>query len=85
MTIVAVKKLSVALDERVAEQVASEARVEGISVSAWLNRAAENALKITQGLRAVAEYEAEYGAFTDEERAWADEQLDRVLGQTGRP
>jgi hypothetical protein len=78
MKVVTVKKLSVALDERVAEQVASEAGAEGISVSAWLNRAAENALKITRGLRAVAEVEAEIGPFTDEDRAWADEQLDRL-------
>ena len=71
-----VKKLSVALDERVAEAAAASAERQGLSLSAWLNRAAQNALALEDGLAAVAEWEAEYGAFTAEEIAAADAVLD---------
>lgn len=80
MTFVTVKKLSVALDAEVAEEAARAAEAEGISLSAWLTRAARKALKIKAGLAAVREYEAEFGAFTEEERARARAELDEVLG-----
>ena len=73
---VGVKKLSVALDERVAEAAAASAERLGLSLSAWLNRAAQNALAVEDGLAAVAEWEAEHGAFTAEEIAAADAVLD---------
>lgn len=73
-----VKKLSVALDERVAEAAAASAERLGLSLSAWLNHAAEKALAIEDGLAAVAEWEAEHGAFTAEEIAAADAALDVV-------
>jgi hypothetical protein len=71
-----VKKLSIALDERVAEAAAASAERHGLSLSAWLNRAAQNALAVEYGLAAVAEWEAEHGAFTAEEIAAADAILD---------
>jgi hypothetical protein len=71
-----VKKLSIALDERVAEAAAASAERHGLSLSAWLNRAAANALAVEDGLAAVAEWEAEHGAFTAEEIAAADAVLD---------
>jgi hypothetical protein len=71
-----VKKLSVALDERVAEAAAASAERHGLSLSAWLNRAAQNALAVEDGLAAVAEWEAEHGAFTAEEIAAAEAVLD---------
>lgn len=71
-----VKKLSVALDERVAEAASTSAERQGLSLSAWLNRAAENALAIEQGLTAVAEWEAEHGALSAAELAAADAVLD---------
>lgn len=74
----AVKKLSVALDETVAAQVVHAAERVGLSVSAWLNHAAENELAIEAGLDAVRDWEAEHGALTDEELAAADSLLDRV-------
>ncbi|MGQ0804759.1 MAG: hypothetical protein ACT4PI_12970 [Actinomycetota bacterium] len=76
----AVKKLSIALDADVAAAAARSAEVEGISLSAWLTRAARKALKIEAGLAGVREYEEEFGAFTEEERARARAELDRVLG-----
>lgn len=71
-----VKKLSIALDERVAEAAAASAERHGLSLSAWLNRAAKDALAVEDGLAAVAEWEAEHGAFTAEEIAAADAVLD---------
>jgi hypothetical protein len=72
-----VRKLSVALDEQVAEAAAASAERHGLSLSAWLNRAAENALVVEDGLAAVAEWEAEHGALTAEELDAADAVLDR--------
>ncbi len=43
------------------------AEAEGVSVSAWMTAAAKHALKLRDGLAAVAEWEAEHGAFTEEE------------------
>jgi len=48
-----VKKLSVALHDTFAARVAQAAKRAGVSVSAWLNRAAENELSIGAGLDAV--------------------------------
>jgi predicted transcriptional regulator len=74
----AVKKLSVALDDAVAAQVARAAARQGVSVSAWLNHAAENELAIEAGLDAVREWEADHGTLTAEELAAADSLLDRI-------
>jgi hypothetical protein len=71
-----VKKLSVALDDRVARAAAASAERHGLSLSAWLNRAAESALAIEDGLAAVAEWEAEHGALTAAELREADAILD---------
>jgi hypothetical protein len=72
-----VKKLSVAFDPIVAERAAAAAEREGLSLSAWINAAAERALRIEDGLAAVAEYESEHGTLTDEQLAQADEVLDQ--------
>ena len=74
----AVKKLSVALEESVAEGAAEMARERGISLSAWLNEAAEKALKIEQGLAAVAEWEAENGPISEDAQRWADDVMKRL-------
>jgi hypothetical protein len=81
MAAMAVKKLSVALDGKVAEAAAVSAERQGLSLSAWLNRAAENALAIEEGLAAVAEWEAEHGALTSAELAAADAVLDASRGR----
>lgn len=71
-----VRKLRVALDDGVAQAAVASAERQGLSLSAWLNRAAESALAIEDGLAAVAEWEAEHGALTAGERAVADAMLD---------
>lgn len=80
----AVKKLSVALDDTVAAQVALAAERAGLSVSAWLNHAAANELSIEAGLDAVREWEADHGELTPEELAAADSLLDRVTAAARR-
>jgi alkylhydroperoxidase family enzyme len=77
----AVKKLSIALDPDVADAAASAAEISGQSLSAWLNDAARTRLRVEDGLAAVAEWEAEQGPLTAEERAAADRQLDELVGR----
>lgn len=77
----AVKKLSIALDPDVADAAASAAEISGQSLSAWLNDAARTRLRVEDGLVAVAEWEAEQGRLTAEERAAADRQLDELVGR----
>lgn len=77
----AVKKLSIALDPDVADAAASAAETSGQSLSAWLNDAARTRLRVEDGLAAVAEWEAEQGPLTAEERAAADRQLDVLIGR----
>ena len=48
-------------------QVLDAAAHCGVSVSAWIADAARLALKIRDGLAAVAEWETEHGAFTEAE------------------
>lgn len=79
-----VKKLSVALDESVASAAQRSAERSGLSLSAWLNRAASHALTVEEGLRAVAEWEREHGAFTEQELRQADHFLDSVAKRPRR-
>ena len=60
-------KLAITVDPEVHERVVAAAAAEGVSVSAWMTAAARHALKLQDGLAAVAEWEAEHGAFTEEE------------------
>jgi len=76
MMIMAVQKLSVSLDESVAERAATAAERHGLSLSAWLNAAAERALVLEAGLAAVRDWEADHGVLSDQELAWADAVLD---------
>lgn len=60
-------KLAITVDPEVHDRVVAAAAAEGVSVSAWMTAAARHALKLRDGLAAVAEWEAEHGAFTEEE------------------
>jgi hypothetical protein len=82
---VGVRKVSVSLDEDAFRAAEAAAGAAGISLSAWLSRAARHLAGIEDGLRAVAEYEAEYGPFSEEDRRRADEILDRLgVGRDAR-
>ena len=76
-----VKKLSVALDPDVANAAALAAEDSGQSLSGWLNDAARIRLRVEDGLAAVAEWEAEQGVLSAEERAAADGRLDELIGR----
>jgi hypothetical protein len=58
-------KLAITVDADVHEQVIAAAADEGISVSAWMTKAARGALLVRDGLRAVAEWEKEHGPLSE--------------------
>jgi hypothetical protein len=70
--LMSVRKISVALDESTAQAASEAAARGGVSLSSWLNHAAERALRIDEGLRAVQAWEAENGALTAGELTAAD-------------
>jgi hypothetical protein len=70
------QKLSIALEEPVARAAREAAARRGISLSAWLNQASVSALRIEDGLRGVAEWEAEHGPLSEEDLAKARAVLD---------
>lgn len=49
--------------------------MHGESVSAWVDRAARQALGVEDGLAAMDDYELEFGTFTAEELAEADRMI----------
>ena len=68
-------KLAITVDSDVHEEVIRAATREKVSVSAWMTAAARRALRIRDGLAAVAEWEQEHGPFTDRELAAARKQV----------
>jgi len=76
-----VTKRSVSLDAAVAAAVELAADEAGVSFSAWLGEAARHQLRISEGLRAVEEWESEAGGLTDEERAAGELLLGHLLGE----
>ena len=74
-----VTKRSVSLNDEVAALVEAAAREDGVSFSAWLSQAAERQLRVRQGLKGVAKWEAESGALTAEEIAAGEARLARLL------
>lgn len=60
-------KLAITVDPDVHEGVLAAASADGVSVSAWLTDAARAALRRRDGLAAVAAWEAQHGALTDDE------------------
>ena len=53
-----------------------------MSVSAWMTAAARRALRLRDGLAAVAEWEAEHGALTPEEIGRAERELGLTAGDS---
>jgi hypothetical protein len=60
-------KLAITVDPDIHAQVVAAAAAEGVSVSAWMTSAARRALRLRDGLAAVAEWEAEHGPLTQAE------------------
>lgn len=76
-------KVAITVDPEVHQQMIAAAAEEGVSVSAWMTQAARRALLIRDGLKAVAEWEAEQGALTDAELAAARRRV--AEGRSARP
>lgn len=70
-----VRRLSISVSPEVEEAIRRAAERADLSVSAWLAHAAEHVAKIEDGRAAVAEFEADDGAFTQEERRRARQAL----------
>jgi len=76
-----VRKVSVALDESVAASASRAAETEGVSLSAWLSRAAQHELALERGRREVLAWEREHGALRPDELRDADAILDRLFAE----
>ena len=70
-------KIAITVDADVHAQVVAAAAEQGVSVSAWMTDAARQALKVREGLAAVAEWEAEHGLLTAAELAAARRRVNR--------
>ena len=78
----AVKKLSISLDAAAFERAKRAADTEGVSLSSWLSRAAEDAAAEAESRATLAEYLAAYGEPDAEAMAAARAELgDLGLGQ----
>jgi hypothetical protein len=75
-------KLAISVDSDVHSEVIEAAEAEGLSVSAWMTAAARRALRVRDGLDAVAEWEREHGPLTAQELAAARR---RLATSRGRP
>jgi hypothetical protein len=64
---VPVDRITVSLDADLAGDVRLQAELEGRTVSAWIAHAARASLGRRGLAAAIADYEAEFGAFTEEE------------------
>ena len=60
-------RLVITVDSEIHQNVIAAAAQEGISVSAWMTRAACEALQLRAGLAAVALWENQHGAFNKDE------------------
>lgn len=68
-------KMAITVDPDVHAGVLRAATQDGVSLSAWMTAAARRALIVRDGLAAVAEWEAEHGAFTDAEMTAARQRV----------
>jgi hypothetical protein len=72
------ERVTITIPSETLEAAKAAAEREGLSVSAWLSRAAERAAKIEAGLAAAEEAMADLDPPTPEEQAWVDDFMDRV-------
>lgn len=77
-------KLAITVDPEVHRGVVAAAAAEGMSVSAWMTRAARRALIALDGLEAVREWEADNGPLTEAEMTDARQRVAAALRDTNR-
>lgn len=70
-------KLAITVDAEVHAAVAAAAQAERVSVSKWITDAARDALRVRRGLAAVAAWEKEHGALSEEEMRAAHARVER--------
>jgi hypothetical protein len=79
---VAVEKLSVSLDQEVVARARRAAELEGMSLSAWLSKAAEQAISLAEAKQALDEYVSAYGELDEAAAPEINAKLDAAgLGQ----
>jgi hypothetical protein len=78
------KKRSISLPPDLDAAIAAAAQDAGMSYSSWLAATARKEFTIRAGLAAVAEFEAEHGAFTPAELADAEQWAGRAADRSGR-
>lgn len=61
-----VEKLSLSFPKKLAREIQRAAKREGMSVSAWMARAAEREAKLAKGRELLARYESEHGPISEE-------------------
>ena len=77
-------KLAITVDPEVHAGVVAAASEEGLSVSAWMTNAARRALLVRDGLKAVAEWEAEHGPLSDAELVEARKRVAKEFRKLAR-
>jgi hypothetical protein len=77
------KKRSISIPPELDAEIAAAAQAAGMSYSAWVAQTARKEFVIRAGLEAVSQYEAEYGPFTSDEIAEADEWAARAIQPSG--
>jgi post-segregation antitoxin (ccd killing protein) len=85
----AAKKVTITLPEELVEAISAAAHEAGVPVSRLVASAAERELRLREGRRLIAEWQAEHGAFTAEELASVRAEMAaddaEALGGAGRP
>jgi hypothetical protein len=77
-----VEKISISLDQEIAARARRAAELEGMSLSGWLAKAADEAASLVEARAAMAEYIKIYGEPDEDATRWAEEQLDAAgVGQ----
>jgi Arc/MetJ-type ribon-helix-helix transcriptional regulator len=78
------KKRSVSIPPDLDAKIDAAAAEAGMTYSAWLAATARKEFTIRAGLKAVAEFEREQGAFSPEEIAEAEQWAREALGRPAR-
>jgi hypothetical protein len=69
------ERISVTVPADIAQQVRKAAEHASETISGWLTTAAQHRLRLDAGHQLLAEYEAEYGAVTEQERTAIDAEI----------
>ncbi len=77
-------KLAITMDPEVHRDVLQAAAREGVSVSAWISAATREVLRRKAGLAAVEQWEAQHGAFTEEEMKQARHRVQHQMKASPR-